>query len=101
MIMLNQVGYNPLQKKWAAVQQPGRYQVKNEKGEVVLEVGTKAAIQDPLCAETLYPLDFSKLTKVGEYRLVHEYGDTSRKFTIGEDIYRDVHNAMIKALYFQ
>ena len=101
MIMLNQVGYNPQQKKWAAVQEPGRYQVKNEKGEVVLEVGTKAAIQDPLCAETLYPLDFTKLTKPGEYRLVHEYGDTSCKFMIGEDIYRDVHNAMIRALYFQ
>ncbi len=101
MIMLNQVGYNPQQKKWVAVEYPGRYQVKNEKGEVVLEVGTKAAIQDPLCALTLYPLDISKLTKNGEYRLEHEYGDFSRKFAVGEDIYRNVHNAMIKALYFQ
>lgn len=101
MIMLNQVGYAPQQKKYAAVEHPGRYQVKNEKGDVVLEVGTKAAIQDPLCAMTLYPLDFTKLTKSGDYILEHEYGDTSRKFMIGEDVYRDVHNAMIKALYFQ
>ncbi len=101
MIMLNQVGYTPNQEKWAAVQEPGRYQVKNEKGEVALELGTKAAIQDPLSGETLYPLEFTKLNKEGKYRLVHEYGDTSKSFEVRQDVYRDVHNAMIKALYFQ
>lgn len=101
MIMLNQVGYSPKQKKWAAVQEPGRYQVKNEKGEAVLELGTKAAIQDPLSGETLYPLEFTKLTAEGKYYLAHEYGDVSKHFEVKEDVYRDVHNAMIKALYFQ
>lgn len=101
MIMLNQVGYNPTQKKCAVVQWPGRYQVKNEAGDVVLNIGTKAAIQDPLCRETFYTIDFSKLEKPGVYQIVYEYGDTSCHFTVGEDIYKDVHNAMIKALYFQ
>ncbi len=101
MIMLNQVGYTPKQEKWAAVSEAGRYQVKNDKGEIVLELGTKAAIQDPLSGETLYPLEFTKLQKAGKYHLVHEYGDTSKSFCVCEDVYRDVHNAMIKALYFQ
>ena len=101
MIMLNQVGYNPKQKKWAAVQYPGRYRVKNEKGDVVTELGTKAAIQDPLSGETIYPLEFTKLTAEGKYYLEYEYGDISKHFEIKKDAYREVHNAMIKALYFQ
>ncbi len=101
MVMLNQVGYNINQEKIAVVQWPGKYEVKNEKGEVVLRTGTKAGLQDPLTGETLYTVDFSRLTTPGVYQLVFEYGDTSCHFTIGEDVYKDVHNAMIKALYFQ
>lgn len=101
MIMVNQVGYSLNGAKGAVVTNPGAYQVKNEGGEVVLNVGTKAAIQDPLCRETLYPLDFSALDKTGTYRLVSQYGEESYSFAVCEDVYKDVHNAMIKALYFQ
>ncbi len=101
MILVNQVGYNTHQLKKAVVTEPGAYQVKNDKGEVVLNVGTKAAIQDPLCRETLYTLDFSKLTSLGTYKLVSQYGEESDSFAIAEDVYAEVHNAMIKALYFQ
>lgn len=101
MVMLNQVGYNPKQVKIAIVQWPGKYQVKNEKGEVVLNVSTREGIQDHLCRETVYTVDFTRLETPGNYQLVYEYGDTSCHFTVGEDVYRGVHNAMIKALYFQ
>lgn len=101
MVMVNQVGYNIKQKKIAVAQWPGKYELKDDKGEVVMHLGTRAALQDPLTGETLYILDFSKLTKPGVYQLVYEYGDTSCHFKVGEDVYRDVHNAMIKALYFQ
>lgn len=101
MIMLNQVGYNVNREKIAVAQWPGKYEVKNEQGEVVLRLGTRAGIQDPLTGETLYTLDFSKLTLPGKYQIVYEYGDTSCYFTVAEDVYKDVHNAMIKALYFQ
>jgi len=101
MIMLNQVGYTLNQSKIAVVTTPGAYQVKNDKGEVVLNLGTKAAVQDPLCRETLYKLDFSKVTVPGSYKLVSQYNEESYSFVVGEDVYADVHNAMIKALYFQ
>ncbi len=101
MIMLNQVGYNTKQKKEAVVTFPGAYEVKNAKGETVLNVGTKEGIQDPLCRETLYKLDFSKVTEAGTYKLVSQYGEESYSFVVGEDVYAEVHNAMIKALYFQ
>lgn len=101
MVMLNQVGYNVNQEKIAVAQWPGKYEVRNEKGEVVLHTSTKAGLQDPLTGETLYTVDFSRLTTPGVYQLVYEYGDASCHFTIGEDVYKDVHNAMIRALYFQ
>ena len=101
MVMLNQVGYNINQEKVAVVQWPGKYEVRNEQGEVVLHTSTKAGLQDPLTGETLYTVDFTRVNTPGVYRLVCEYGDTSCNFKIGEDVYKDVHNAMIKALYFQ
>lgn len=101
MIMLNQVGYNVNQKKVAVVKMPGPYQVKNQQGEVVMTISTREGIHDPLSRETLYRLDFSKLTRPGKYKLVHFFGEESYSFVIGDDVYEDVHNAMIKALYFQ
>lgn len=101
MIMLNQVGYNLNQKKVAVVKVPGSYQIKNEQGKVVTGVGTKEGIHDPLCRESLYKLDFTKLQKPGKYTLVHPFIGECGSFVVAEDVYRDAHNAMIKALYFQ
>lgn len=101
MIMLNQVGYRLKQKKIAIVKMPGPYEVKDEQGQVVLRTGTREGIHDPLCRETLFKVDFSKLEKPGKYKLVHPFAGESYSFVIKEDIYKEAHNAMIKALYFQ
>ena len=101
MMMLNQVGYNRNQKKVAVVKMPGSYQIKDELGKVVTGVGTREGIHDPLCRESLYKLDFTKLQKPGKYTLVHPFVGECGSFVVGEDVYRDAHNAMIKALYFQ
>ena len=101
MIFLNQVGYNVNQKKVAVVKMPGPFQVKDEQGKVITSVGTKAGIHDPLCRESLYKLDFTKVNKPGKYTLAHPFIGECGTFTVGEDVYRDAHNAMIKALYFQ
>ncbi len=101
MMMLNQVGYNRNQKKVAVVKVPGSYQIKDEQGKVVTGVGTKEGIHDPLCRESLYKLDFTKLQKPGKYTLVHPFVGECGSFVVGEDVYREAHNAMIKALYFQ
>lgn len=99
--MLNQVGYNVKQKKMAVVKMPGSYEIKDEQGRVVTGVGTREAIHDPLCRESLYKLDLSKVDKPGKYQLVHPFMGECGSFTVGEDVYREAHNAMIKALYFQ
>lgn len=99
--MLNQVGYNVKQKKMAVVKMPGSYEIKDEQGRVVTGVGTREAIHDPLCRESLYKLDLSKVDKPGKYQLVHPFMGECGSFLVGEDVYRKAHNAMIKALYFQ
>lgn len=101
MIMLNQVGYNTKQHKCAVVTLAGVYEVLDAKDAVVLQVQTEKVVQDPLCGEEVYKLDFSKLEVPGVYRLTGPGGEESYHFTVGEDVYREVHNAMIKALYFQ
>lgn len=101
MIMLNQVGYNKEQAKYAVVTKAGAYEVINSKKEVVLKVETGESIQDPLCGETLYKLDFSKVSEPDTYKLTAQDGEESYSFAVGEDVYAKVHNAMIKALYFQ
>ena len=101
MIMLNQVGYDLKQSKRAVVTEAGTYQVINSQGEVVAKAQTGEAIPDPLCGETLYKLDFSAVCEPDTYKLVSQNGEASYSFAIGEDIYEKVHNAMIKALYFQ
>ena len=99
--MLNQVGYNVNQKKVAVVRMPGSYEIKDEQEKVVTSVGTREAIHDPLCRESLYKLDFTKVNKPGTYKLVHPFMGECGSFVVGEDVYREAHNAMIKALYFQ
>lgn len=101
MMLLNQMGYLVNQKKIAVVKVPGPYQVKNEQGKVVFNTGTREAIHDPLCRESLYRVDFSGLNIPGKYKLVHPFAGESYSFLIGEDVYADAHNAMLKALYFQ
>ena len=99
--MFSQVGYNAKQRKVAVVMMPGSYQIKDEQGKIVTSVGTREAIHDPLSRESLYKLDFSKVTKPGTYQLVHPFMGECGSFAVGEDVYREAHNAMIKALYFQ
>lgn len=101
-IMVNQVGYeaDALGKK-AVVSRPGSYVLKNAAGEEAWQGETGTAVQDPLCGETLYPLDFGSVRAAGKYYLEDGQGEHSDTFEIGKDVYAGVHNAMVKALYFQ
>lgn len=101
-MMVNQVGYEadaPCKK--AVMSQPGGYVLKNMAGETVWQGQTGEAVQDPLCGETLYPLDFGSVRTSGKYHLESSDGTCSDSFVIGKDVLKGVHNAMIKALYFQ
>lgn len=58
------------------------------------------AIEDPLCGETLYSVDFGSVQEAGKYYL-EGAGEKSDTFAVGRDVLAGVHNAMIKALYYQ
>lgn len=101
-IMVNQVGYEAdAASKKAVASQPGSYVLKNVGGEVVWQGQAGEAVLDPLCGETLYPLNFGSVQTAGTYYLENAGGVRSDSFAIGEDVLKGVHNAMIKALYFQ
>ena len=101
-IMVNQVGYEAdAASKKAVASQPGGYVLKNAAGEVIWRGQAGEAIQDPLCGETLYPLDFGSVREKGKYYLENGAGERSDTFEIGKDVLAGVHNAMIKALYYQ
>ena len=101
-IMVNQVGYEAYaDSKKAVVSQPGIYVLKNTEGEVIWQGQAGEGVQDPLCGETLYPLDFGSAQETGMYYLESAAGDRSDSFEIGWDVLAEVHNAMVKALYYQ
>lgn len=101
-IMVNQVGYEVADAhKKAVVDRPGSYVLKNAAREVLWQGQTGRAVQDPLCAETLYPLDFGSVRTPGICYLEDAQGVGSDVFVIGRDVLSGVHNAMVKALYFQ
>lgn len=101
-IMVNQVGYEAAAShKKAVADRPGSYALKNAAGEVLWQGQTGEAVSDPLCGETLYPLDFGSVGAPGKYHLESADGEKSDTFAIDRDVLAGVHNAMIKALYFQ
>ena len=101
-IMVNQVGYEAdAASKKGVVSQPGSYTLKNAGGDTVWQGQTGEATADPLCGESLYPLDFGSVQTAGKYYLESAEGERSDSFVIGKDVLKGVHNAMIKALYFQ
>ncbi len=101
-IMVNQVGYEAYaDSKKAVVSQPGIYVLKNTEGEVIWQGQAGEGVQDPLCGETLYPLDFGSAQETGMYYLESAAGERSDSFEIGWDVLAEVHNAMVKALYYQ
>lgn len=101
-IMVNQVGYEAAAShKKAVADRPGSYVLKNAAGEVLWQGQTGEAVSDPLCGETLYPLDFGSVGTPGKYHLESVGGEKSDTFAIDRDVLAGVHNAMIKALYFQ
>lgn len=101
-IMVNQVGYEAAAShKKAVADRPGNYVLKNPAGEIFWQGQAGEPVCDPLCGETLYPLDFGEVQTMGKYFLEDAQGARSDAFEIGRDVLAGVHNAMIKALYFQ
>lgn len=53
-----------------------------------------------MCEENLYQITFDELTDKGMYYIQSENGEKSYQFKVEDNAYDDVHNAMLKALYY-
>lgn len=116
MIHINQIGYRPQDRKIAVINsqkfQFSAFQVVNADNEEVVSTGEltgKPPVEgksvepklDFSSGDLVYVADFSAVDKPGNYYVsVPDYGK-SYTFSIQENVYKDVKNAMLKSLYFQ
>lgn len=103
-IFINQVGYLPQAKKIAVFLDNSQFQVIDKlSGNTVYEGNTVkfSDIPDEASGDIVYHGDFSSVIEAGEYFIKTADGVTSPSFKISSNVYNDVKNAMIKALYFQ
>ena len=103
IIKLNQLGYLPHAKKIAIVPniEQAEFKViyKGDNSVAYKSTLSKSASWD-LSDEKVSIADFSALTKPGTYEIVIKGAETSHPFTISNTIYDDVHDASIKAFYY-
>lgn len=103
-IYINQAGYYTDAKKIAAMTTTGRFQVMRKQGEYDYSVYDGQALElglDEASRDTVYSADFSNVTEEGQYYIKAEDGSVSCTFTIGQQVYKNVHKDMLKALYYQ
>ncbi|MCM3629051.1 glycoside hydrolase family 9 protein [Paenibacillus glycanilyticus] len=101
-IAVNQLGYRVKDSKIAVITgEAGLFRlIKQETGEVVWKGRTTAAREDAASGVTVCRADFSGWEQAGTYSLETENGQRSDSFVIGEEVYGDAHQALLKAFYF-
>ncbi len=99
----NQVGFLPAQKKEVVVT-TGKVQgfevTRTDTNQVVLTGESSQPQMWPLAGESAVFIDVSPLTEAGQYRLTLNGSDHSVSFSIRDNAYSDIHDAAIKAYYF-
>jgi endoglucanase len=101
-IKVNAVGFLPQSHKLAVIPQTvgaNRFEVVDADGKVVLDGALGAASRWAPSGETVRVADFSALTQAGAYR-VRVGSLVSDPFTVGQDGYRALGDAALKAFYF-
>ncbi len=100
-IMVNQLGFLPDSVKIALVPdvEATTFNIVSSDGSVVLSGKlSSAATWDP-AGETVKRANFSALTAPGQYRVKVAGLPSSASFTVGEDVYSDVHKSAIRGYY--
>ena len=100
-IFVNQVGYKPNEKKVIVTTKPGKYIIKSLDNNDLLKKEAVFKGNDPLSGDDVYQVDFSECTSNGRYIVESEEGEKSVSFEIKEDVYKNLHNAILKVLHFQ
>lgn len=118
-LVVDQFGYLPTSEKVAVLRRPsvgfdadlavdiaGSYSIVSaEDGQEVLQVTPtqwNGGAVDESSGDAADWLDFSALETPGEYYVVDsEHGVRSARFTIGQDVYRDVLTQALRTFYYQ
>lgn len=102
-LRLNQVGYLPQQPKYIVVttSTPQRYIITQVDNNDIVLTGTTGEPQPwALSGDTTAIIDASAVTKPGLYRVSLSDHAVSATFRIDNAIYSEIHDASIKAYYF-
>lgn len=100
-IKLNQVGFLTQAPKIALVAETsaGTFDLVDMQGNVVFSGPLSSAAEWAPADERVHQADFSEWQTPGQYRVVAD-GASSGVFNIGADAFNDVHQAALKAYYF-
>ncbi|MGQ8366660.1 glycoside hydrolase family 9 protein [Glaciecola sp. 1036] len=102
-ILVNQIGFLPQQHKLAVIksEQSQKFSVINaDTREVVFEGTSSAPKLWPYSDEIVSIADFSEVSVAGNYLITVNNEVSSVTFGIEEEVYSDIHDAGIKAYYF-
>ncbi|MDN4503196.1 glycoside hydrolase family 9 protein [Alteromonadaceae bacterium BrNp21-10] len=103
LIKLNQIGFLPTAEKLAVVPNVSatEFTLINVDTNAVILTGTLGAANNWLPAdESVKIADFSAVQTAGSYRIEVQGVAPSSTFSIGEQVLSDVHDAAIKAYYY-
>ncbi|MBF7074539.1 glycoside hydrolase family 9 protein [Glaciecola sp. MH2013] len=103
LIKLNQIGFLPNAVKIAAVPatEATSFELVNNANDTVVLTGELSAEQSwPVSSTSVKLADFSSVTSAGEYTLRVEGIANNASVSIGESVYLNVHDAALKAYYF-
>lgn len=101
-IAINQIGYKTKDKKvFTADEKCSEFKIVNkETGETVFKGKTTGGMQDKSTLSTLWYGDFSDVKDEGKY-CINVNDTNSYTFSIDDNVYSNVKNALLKGLYFQ
>lgn len=103
IIHLNQLGFLPQDNKIALVSGESQGEFKLVDGatqQVHFSATLGQAKLWPMSGEWVSTADFSQVTQAGIYHLKLADGSRSTPFSIADDVYADLHDASLKAYYF-
>lgn len=101
-IHVNQVGYLPGESKLTVLAgDADMYEILDEKGESVYSSTFAEAGEDEASGDLIYHGDFYPHNREGEYTVSVPGHGESYPFEISENVYSDVHKALLKMFYYQ
>ncbi|MFP4015694.1 MAG: glycoside hydrolase family 9 protein [Halanaerobiales bacterium] len=106
MIHINQIGYKPGDRKEVLInksdQEIKNFEIINSSNDNVVFTGELTGpYSDKDSGDTLYKGDFTEFRDSGDYLIKVAGGEQSYLFSIEENIYQEVRDALLKVMYYQ